>query len=218
MTITQREAAYLMLLDFATTNGFSFKYEYNAINMKSDISFKKNFFEKTYIINWPEVSSLFRAVDDITSDVLLMYARVYTGTDTKRTNLSEITDSIRCVASYGKGLCSEIRNVVFNDPATIVFWADGTKTVVKAENEKFDPEKGLAMAIAKNALGNKYEYYNVFKHWLKKVKPTNTDDHSKAWCAYQRLINVDQDSKATKIDLQVAIRDAITYLHEAMED
>ena len=25
-----------------------------------------------------------------------------------------------------------IRNVIFNDPATIVIWADGTKTVVKA--------------------------------------------------------------------------------------
>ena len=49
----------------------------------------------------------------------------------------------------------QIKNVVFNPPATIVFWADNSKTVVKAENETFDPEKGLAMAIAKKALGNK---------------------------------------------------------------
>ena len=40
-------------------------------------------------------------------------------------------------------------NVIFNDPATIVFWSDGTKTVVKAHNEPFNPEKGLAMAIVK---------------------------------------------------------------------
>lgn len=64
----------------------------------------------------------------------------------------------------------EIENVIFNDPATIVFWNDGTKTVVKATNEDFDPEKGLAMAIAKKALGNKHEYYNVFKKWLKKYE------------------------------------------------
>ena len=65
-------------------------------------------------------------------------------------------------------LLTEITNVIFNDPATIVFWNDGTKTVVKAENETFDPEKGLAMAIAKKALGNKGNYYNEFKKWLPK--------------------------------------------------
>lgn len=58
--------------------------------------------------------------------------------------------------------------MIFNPPATIVFWTDGTKTVVKAENENFDPEKGLAMAISKKALGNEGNYYNTFKKWLPK--------------------------------------------------
>ena len=61
-----------------------------------------------------------------------------------------------------------IDNVIFNDPATIVFWNDGTKTVVKAENEEFDPEKGLAMAISKKVLGNQGNYYETFKKWLPK--------------------------------------------------
>lgn len=60
----------------------------------------------------------------------------------------------------------KIVKVIFNDPATIIKWADGTKTVVKAENEVFDPEKGLAMAIAKKALGNQGNYYEVFKKWI----------------------------------------------------
>ena len=64
----------------------------------------------------------------------------------------------------------EIKNVVFNPPATIVFWTDNSKTVVKAENETFDPEKGLAMAIAKKALGNKGNYYETFKKWLPKTE------------------------------------------------
>lgn len=85
-----------------------------------------------------------------------------------------------------------ITNVIFNPPATIVFWSDKTKTVVKCdwELEPYDPEKGIAMAISRKMLGNnKYEYYNVFKHWLKKwdkqkydqcktpepVKDTNTE-------------------------------------------
>lgn len=63
----------------------------------------------------------------------------------------------------------KITNVIFNPPATIVFWSDGTKTVVKCNNsvfETFDPEKGLAMAIAKKVLGNKGNYYNEFKKWI----------------------------------------------------
>ena len=59
-----------------------------------------------------------------------------------------------------------IKRVISNDPATIVIWSDNTKTVVKAENEAFDPEKGLAMAIAKKALGNMGNYYNEFKKYL----------------------------------------------------
>lgn len=60
-----------------------------------------------------------------------------------------------------------IKNVIFNGPATIVFWADGEKTVVKcSENDVYDPEKGLAMAIAKRALGNKGKYYDIFKKWM----------------------------------------------------
>ena len=65
---------------------------------------------------------------------------------------------------------NEIKNVIFNDPATIVFWGDGTKTIVKCDkDEKFDPEKGLAMAISKKFLGNKGNYYNTFKEWLPEI-------------------------------------------------
>ena len=65
----------------------------------------------------------------------------------------------------------KIKDVIFNDPATIVFWADGTKTVVKCQDgDIFDPEKGLVMATTKKALGNKGNYYNELKKWLPKDK------------------------------------------------
>lgn len=64
---------------------------------------------------------------------------------------------------------NQIKDVIFNPPATIVLWKDGTKTVVKATGEdEYDPEKGMAMAFSKKLLGDKYEYYNTFKHYLKK--------------------------------------------------
>ena len=61
----------------------------------------------------------------------------------------------------------QIKDVVFNAPATIVFWSDGSKTIVKATGELFDREKGLAMAIAKKFLGNKGNYFNTFKKYIK---------------------------------------------------
>ena len=58
---------------------------------------------------------------------------------------------------------NSITNVIFNNPATIVFWSDGTKTVVKCdERDEFDPEKGLAMAICKKHFGGGF-YNDIFK-------------------------------------------------------
>lgn len=76
----------------------------------------------------------------------------------------------RFISSISK---HSIKDVIFNKPATIVFWTDGTKTVVKCqENDTFDAEVGLAMAIAKKALGNKGNYCNEIKKWTEKyVEP-----------------------------------------------
>lgn len=82
-------------------------------------------------------------------------------------------------STYGIGSLRipEIKNVIFNDPATIVFWEDGTKTVVKCQDgDEFDPEKGLAMAIAKKAYGNKGNYCNKMKKWLPKEEPVDTNN------------------------------------------
>ena len=65
-------------------------------------------------------------------------------------------------------ISDDIKKVIFNDPATIVIWKDGTKTIVKCGDEPFDPEKGLAMAISKYVFGNKGNYYNEFKKYLPK--------------------------------------------------
>ena len=60
------------------------------------------------------------------------------------------------------------KKVIFNYPATIVLWNDGTKTVVKCgDDDVWDPEKGLAMCIAKKAFGNKGNYWNAMQDMLK---------------------------------------------------
>lgn len=70
----------------------------------------------------------------------------------------------------------EVEDILVNGPATIVFWADGTKTVVKwGAEDLYDAEKAVAMCFMKKALGSrsmhklfdlaedrKTEYYNQF--------------------------------------------------------
>ena len=56
--------------------------------------------------------------------------------------------------------------VIFNDPATIVFWKDGTKTVVKCmEGDIYNPEVGLAMCVCKKVFDKKY--HKFFKYYMK---------------------------------------------------
>lgn len=44
--------------------------------------------------------------------------------------------------------------IIYNDPATIVFWKDGTKTVVKRmPKEKFNPYNAFCAALAKKVFG-----------------------------------------------------------------
>ena len=90
-------------------------------------------------------------------------ARIKDAIDAYRYHYYQKTTSKKAMA------LDSIKRVIFNDPATIVLWADGTKTVVKcAKDETFNPEKGLAMAIAKKALGNEGWYYDIFKAYLPK--------------------------------------------------
>lgn len=52
----------------------------------------------------------------------------------------------------------KVEKVIFNKPATIIFWSDGTKTVVKCgENDTYDKEKGFYIACAKKLFGNDYK-------------------------------------------------------------
>lgn len=135
-----------------------------------------------------------------------------------------------------------IRNVIFNPPATIIFWGDGTKTVVKCQNdEEFDPEKGMAMAIAKKHFGNKGSYCNQIKKWTEKYEeeqPTwkgyfdaftervrekaeiirDADKHNKVVKAYKILVNAISYKRPRKSDLEAAMEEAIGYLGEVLDD
>ena len=114
-------------------------------------SIKFDFFKDLYITNSEGVKIPIR-VESINNDYNLCYPEF-------RASL------IYQMAQYPDG--EKIKDVIFNDPATIVLWRDGTKTVVKCqEGDTYDKEKGLALCIAKKYLGNKGNFNEVFKKWI----------------------------------------------------
>ena len=99
----------------------------------------------------------------------------------------------------------EIKNVIFNDPATIVFWEDGTKTVVKCQDgDEFDPEKGLVMAIVKKAYGNKGNYCNKLKKWLPKEEQVDTNRSIFVPKEFTFTADIDKLSKSFKKNISDA--------------
>lgn len=93
------------------------------------------------------------------------------------------------------GMCNvSIRKVIFSNPATIVLWTDGTKTVVKCgPDDIFDKEKSLAMAIVKKMAGNDSRFHKVFKKWC---KPDETNEDAGAYAKV--LKELDQVAAQTK--------------------
>lgn len=70
-----------------------------------------------------------------------------------------------------------IKNVDFQPPLTVIIWDDGTKTFVKAaESDTFDPEKGIAMAIAKKYLGDKYNYIEIINYYVDRFNRKKNKD------------------------------------------
>lgn len=64
----------------------------------------------------------------------------------------------------------KVKKVIYNNPATIVYFTDGSKTIVKAcDGDRFDEQTGLLMCIAKRFLGDEFH----------KVLRENVKDYSK---------------------------------------
>jgi len=56
----------------------------------------------------------------------------------------------------------EPERVIFNPPATIVYWSDGDKTVVQCYNDEFSEEFGYAMACMRKLYGNRKTFKACF--------------------------------------------------------
>lgn len=78
-----------------------------------------------------------------------------------------------------------IKNVYFNKPVTVVLWDDGTKTIVRCQDgDTYSRETGLALCVAKKAMGNKSNFNDIFHKWIpegKKEKPKEKKYNADDW-------------------------------------
>lgn len=65
-----------------------------------------------------------------------------------------------------------ITKVIYNNPATMVFWSDGTKTIAKChEDDTYSCEQGLNVCILKKVF--KPTYRDILNAWLPTYETTN---------------------------------------------
>ena len=86
----------------------------------------------------------------------------YSGADSK-INTLEVFKEMSMFESDKRVRIPEIKEVIFNKPATVVYWKDGTKTTVKCGNDEasFDREKAVAMCFLKKMFKP-----SLNSHWL----------------------------------------------------
>lgn len=102
-----------------------------------------------------------------------------------------------------------ITKVIFNDPATIIYWSDNTRTVVKcSKDDIYDPEKGMAMAICKKILG--YRFKEIFKEYLPEEETSSTG------IAIGTVTKIEQDSNGVKVKAEITNEEAIEAFKNAM--
>ena len=188
--------------------GCSICYKTDTAVNKTDVDiYHSTLGPKHYLVEWDKVRSLTEAAVPILSDVKMQIeVKKYCDEDIEQTK------------NLYYGLSLTIKDVIFNPPATIVFWMDGTKTVVKDQGEVFyDPEKGMAMAVAKKAFGNQGNYYNQFAKYLDIYEKKQENEFAKSYVntVFNELIdkfrnsltktnyNTVSNKKRTKIDTEI---------------
>lgn len=85
-------------------------------------------------------------------------------------------NNINCRSIRSMGYIPFITRIEVENPDTVVFFNDGTKSVVHCENkDKFDPERGIYLAILKKAVG-----VNNFIHLMNLMEKINSSDNTES--------------------------------------
>lgn len=147
-----------MIKNFADRNDIRYEVRTSTSKKTTEVDLGTIYKYRNYVVEWDEAPNLSEAAARIFADAIHEF---------------KLKDNITDTFSNSS---FEIKDVIFNAPATIVLWEDGTKTVVKCQpGDIYDKEMGLALCIAKKALGNKSNFNNVFKKWIPEEPTTIAD-------------------------------------------
>ncbi len=137
-----------------TPNGYSLKgmlpitkpewsWDYRPLTMKTTVDSNKS-------------------ENDFMNEVHKEFIQAYSRADSK-INMMGVLKDMSMFESDKRVRIPEIKEVIFNKPATVVYWKDGTKITVKCGNdeESFDREKAVAMCFLKKMLKP-----SLNSHWL----------------------------------------------------
>lgn len=114
--------------------------------------------------------------------------------------------------------CPGIKKVIFNDPATIVLWDDGTKTVVKCSlGDTYSEWSGLAFCICKKLMGD--EFHKVFKYWCDRDdirKPIYDVRHTDPGCHSESVSRYGRDAITSMLESFAKAADIINQLSDKL--
>lgn len=142
---------------------WSLLLEGEEIEHSTDIFTKKNFKRLINFLNlWDDCITVTINADttvDIFADHYMQFIcsdeeSAYTLTE----RIHRLANKAKDTAISANNLYNsfEVKDILVNGPATIVFWEDGTKTVVQCgSTETYDVEKAVAMCFMKKALGSR---------------------------------------------------------------
>lgn len=183
---------------FASSNGLvitynmDFKNKLGTIRLKNcdPIDWAEYYIDWTDINEIDDVQELIKVITDDVRKVFNLKKEEKKKTPSVTTNLKQnLIPHWKQIATYKSKdhnppykptSLPEIKKVIFNKPATIVFWADGTKTVVKCHgDDKYSKDAGLAWCIAKKATGNSEEFIDIFEKWIPKNDDKKSDDFNR---------------------------------------
>ena len=136
--------------------------------------------------------------------------------DTSR-SIPNVKDFVVPLSEIGKrktNTLPKIKKVIFNDPATIVLWDDGGKTVVKCSlGDTYSAWSGLAFCICKKLMGD--EFHKVFKHWCDRDdirKPIYDVRHTDPGCHSESVSHYGKDEITNMLESFAKAADIINQL------
>jgi hypothetical protein len=200
--------------------GCPYKYGYES---EKDMPCKKSPGGVTCEQCWNRQMPIGKTAAKAFEDYLISYA-IGQSTLSAR-DLCTKNTAIKVTTAKNPDIKPTIKRVMFNPPATIIFWSDDTKTVVKCqEGDTYNPETGFALAYLKKLLGNDNTFNKEIDKWVPQfdgvifdMKQAEKDMYIKqAYNALDLYIRKGAN-KLTKTQMAGIIEQAVGHLMDALD-